>query len=149
MAVKNSPWTRDKYGVNSEAFVVLRCAVPGSLVLHELIQRNCLWWEGGKHADQPTAAALHQSGAQPCWLWSWYCCSAPPAWPCPVLTVCSAAPPLWHTVGWPVRDAALSLGMAFPIGWLYLFLKEISNNLQGAGPTSGPEVWRGGAATSG
>lgn len=148
--MKPSPWTGDKYGVNSEAFVVLRCAVPQSLVLHELIQRNCRWWKGGKHANQPTAKAQHRSGAQPCWLW---CGTTAHLLPGPAL--CSPlSVPQSHSPSSPahrglVGEMWLCLWVAFPIVLFYVFLKEMSSNLPGAAPASGPEVWRGGAVTSG
>lgn len=107
---------------------------------------------GGGKTCQPTNSKSPAPKRSPALLAVvWYHCS-PPAWPCPVLTpVCPTVPqPLLSSTPWVGRwDVALSLWVAFPIVLFYVFLKEMSSNLPGAAPASGPEVWRGGAATSG
>lgn len=114
--MKPSPWTGDKYGVNSEAFVVLRCAVPESLVL--LIQSTSSSREtaiGGRGENMPTNQQQKPSteaepspagcGVVPL-LTS--CLALPCAHPC--LSHSPTAPPLQHTVGWSVRCGSVSLG---------------------------------------
>lgn len=76
----------------------------------------------------------------------------------PLLTSCPALPCAHpcpsHSPSAPahrglVGEMWLCLWVAFPIVLFYVFLQEMSSNLPGAAPASGPEVWRGGAATSG